>query len=73
MDYTARGILQVRILEWVAFPFSRGSSQPRIEPRSLALQADPLHGEPQRQSREWLVETKELSVLVASEGPSLTG
>ena len=29
MDYTVRGILQVRILEWVAFPFSRGSSQPR--------------------------------------------
>ena len=24
MDYTVRGILQVRILEWVAFPFSRG-------------------------------------------------
>ena len=23
------GILQVRILQWVAFPFSRGSSQPR--------------------------------------------
>ena len=23
------GILQVRILEWVAIPFSRGSSQPR--------------------------------------------
>ena len=23
------GILQVRILEWVAMPFSRGSSQPR--------------------------------------------
>ena len=23
------GILQDRILEWVAFPFSRGSSQPR--------------------------------------------
>ena len=23
------GILQARILEWVAFPFSRGSSQPR--------------------------------------------
>ena len=26
--YTVRGILQARILEWVAFPFSRGSSQP---------------------------------------------
>ena len=29
MDYTVRGILQAGILEWVAFPFSRGSSQPR--------------------------------------------
>ena len=29
MDYTAHGILQARILEWVAFPFSKGSSQPR--------------------------------------------
>ena len=27
--YTVNGILQARILEWVAFPFSRGSSQPR--------------------------------------------
>ena len=29
MEYTVLGILQARILEWVAFPFSRGSSQPR--------------------------------------------
>ena len=29
MDYTFQGILQARILEWVAFPFSRGSSQIR--------------------------------------------
>ena len=29
MDYTTHGILQARILEWVAFPFSRISSQPR--------------------------------------------
>ena len=28
-DYTVCGILQARILEGVAFPFSRGSSQPR--------------------------------------------
>ena len=27
-DYTDHGILQARILEWVAVPFSRGSSQP---------------------------------------------
>ena len=29
IDYTGHGILQARILEWIAFPFSRGSSQPR--------------------------------------------
>ena len=29
MDYTVHGILQARILEWIAVPFSRGSSQPR--------------------------------------------
>ena len=29
MDYTVHGILQARIVEWVAFPFSKGSSQPR--------------------------------------------
>ena len=29
MDYTIHGILQARILEWVAFPFSSGSSRPR--------------------------------------------
>ena len=29
MDYTVHGILQARILEWVAISFSRGSSQPR--------------------------------------------
>ena len=29
MDYTVHGILQAKILEWVAYPFSSGSSQPR--------------------------------------------
>ena len=29
VDYTVHGILQARILEWVDFPFSRGSSQPK--------------------------------------------
>ena len=41
------GILQARILEWVAFPFSRGSSQPRIKSRSPTLQVDSLPAEPQ--------------------------
>ena len=43
MDYVVHGILQARILEWVAFPFSRGSSQPR----SSAMQVDSLPAEPQ--------------------------
>ena len=46
MNYTVHGILQARILEWVAVPFSRGSFQPDfqlgIEPRSPTLQADSL-------------------------------
>ena len=46
VDYTVHGILQARILEWIAFPFSRGSSQPRDRTRSPALQADSLSTEP---------------------------
>ena len=33
IDYRVHGILQARILEWVAFSFSRGSSQPRNQPQ----------------------------------------
>ena len=47
MDYTVHGILQAWILEWVAFPFSRGSSQPR----SPSLQEDSLPAEPQGKPR----------------------
>ena len=47
MDYIAHGILQARILEWVACPFSRDLSNPGIEPRSPTLQVDSLQGEPQ--------------------------
>ena len=32
-NYTVHGILQVRVLEWVPVPFSRGSSWPRNQPR----------------------------------------
>ena len=38
MDYTVNGILQARILEWVATPSSRGFPKPGIEPRSPTLQ-----------------------------------
>ena len=44
MDNTVHGILQGRILEWVAFP--RDLPNPGIKPRSSALQADSLSAEP---------------------------
>ena len=40
------GILHARTLEWVAIPFSRGSSDPGIKPVHSALQADSLLFEP---------------------------
>ena len=40
------GILQARILEWVAIPLSRGLPNPGIEPVSLALKVDYLLCEP---------------------------
>ena len=36
---SVHGILQARILEWVSMPFSRGSSDPEIEPESLTSPA----------------------------------
>jgi len=38
--WSVNGILQARILEWVAIPFSRDLSDPEIELGSPALQAD---------------------------------
>ena len=40
------GITQARILEWVATPFSRGSSQPRGQTQVFALGANSLPSEP---------------------------
>ena len=40
------GVLQARILEWVAMPFSRRSSPPRDPTQVSALQTDALPSEP---------------------------
>ena len=45
-DFSLHGILQARILEWVAISFSRDLPDPGIEPGSPALQADALPSEP---------------------------
>ena len=42
INCTVHGILQARILEWVAFPFSRGSSQPRDWTQVSHIVTNPL-------------------------------
>ena len=47
-DYIVHGILQARVLEWVAFPFSRESSQPSDQTQvSPALWVDSSPAEQQ--------------------------
>ena len=46
MDYTVHRILQARLPEWVAFPFSRESSQPRDQTQVSHIMADSLPAEP---------------------------
>ena len=65
------GILQARILEWVAFPFPRGFSNPGIKPRPPILQVDSLPAEPQGKSKntgvgslsflQWIFSTQKLN------------
>ena len=50
IDSTVHGILQARILEWVAFPFSMGSSQST----SPTFQVDFLLSEPCWRILEWV-------------------
>ena len=79
MDYSlpgssVHGIPQARILEWVAIPFSRASSQLRNKPRSPSLQADSLPSEPpgkyhQKQDRRvicYLGHLKKVTPMVES-------
>ena len=44
--FSVHRILQARVVECVAIPLSRRSSDPGTEPGSLALQADSLPSEP---------------------------
>ena len=55
---SVHGILQERILEWVAMPSSKDLPDPRIKPRSPALQADSLPLSLQGSSQIILVEAK---------------
>ena len=72
MDCTVHGILQARILEWVAFPFSRGSSQPRDLTQISCIAGGFLTAEPPGKPKntgvgslslpQWIFPTDELAV-----------
>ena len=74
MDYTVPGILQVRILEWVAVPFSRESAQPRGQTKVSHvaggfLTSWAIRGAQEMQIPEWIeikVVTEPLESLWAS-------
>ena len=52
-DYTVHGILQARILEWAAFPFSRGSSQPRNQTQVSLIAGRFFTGLSTREAQEY--------------------
>ena len=60
---SVHGILQARILEWVAILFSRGASQPGIKLRSPTLWADSLLSEPPGKPTLQRVGAKKKSLL----------
>ena len=53
MDYTVHRILQARILEWVAFPFSGGSFQPRSQTGVSYIAGRQLSCHGKRESSKW--------------------
>ena len=66
---SVHGILQARILEWVATPSSRDLPHPGIKPRSPSLQVDSLPSEPPEKlltvktgKMGWVVENPKVDV-----------
>jgi len=62
MDYTVYGILQARILEWLAFPFSRGSPHPRDQTQMIHIAG--------RFFNSWATREAQISVMTNLAGPA---
>ena len=52
MDYTIHGTLQARILDWVAFPFSREFLQPRDQTQVSRVASKFFTSSDTRQARQ---------------------
>ena len=71
MDHIVNGIIQDRIMEWVAVPFFRGSSQPRGQTQISWFQVDSFPAEPQGKPKntelgslslfQWIFPTQKLN------------
>ena len=70
MDYTVHGILQAKILEWVAFPSPEDLPNPGIEPRSPASQPDSLtaesQGKPHKSKAAWQIKLPDEDLVLFS-------
>ena len=71
VDYTVHGILQARILQWVAVPSPGYLPNPGIEPRSPTLRANSLPAEPQGKPPPCLFEV--FSITRSHKVPSSPG
>jgi len=65
-DYTVHGILEARILEWVAVPFSKGSSQPRDRTQVSRLAGRLFTSWVTREAQDMSTNLKVLSISVLS-------
>ena len=69
-DYTVSGILLARILEWVAFPFSRGASQPRDRTQVSHIAGRFFTSWATKEALDGILREKGLGVPLAAGGPS---
>ena len=67
------GVLQARISERVAMPSSRGSSQPRDQPRSPSLQVDSLPAELPGKPRRHISDAQKVCLYVLLAFPATLG
>ena len=70
---SVHGIFQTRLLEWVAIPFSRGSSQTEDRTGCPTQQADSLSSEPPPILAHYLGQCATRVLYVSSGGSCVTG
>ena len=68
MDYTVHGIVQARLPEWVAFPFSRGSSQSRDRTQVSHIAGRFFTSWATREAQEYFLHCRQILYQLSYEG-----